>query len=241
MLHYIKFLIVLTSLCLQTSTTRAGVIISIGSVSIDPGQTEAIDVVVRSDGNDNLQAIALQIALASSASGSIMFGQPNTEHLSDSNYVFFGDSTALANMGAFDFLSTSVFLNDTYNGADITSSSSDVLLSTDNKLLTRFYVTAFVGATPGAYVLNLNVDTTTFYDKDANVVEIFVPVGGIFGTVTVNALAVPEPSSVVCLGFLGFLSCFLPLARFSDQRSSSKHGWSSRDRLERWKLSTESS
>lgn len=47
-----------------------------------------------------------QIALASSASGSIMRGQPNTEHLSDSNYVFFGDSAALANMGAFDFLGT---------------------------------------------------------------------------------------------------------------------------------------
>jgi hypothetical protein len=181
-----------------TAPARGDLIVTVGSASLAPGETGALDVSIRSDGTDYLQAFGVRLRLDAPSNGLLRFTNPpsNAELLLNS-YAFFGNSDAALN-GSVSFVSSTVTTDDTYDGADFTADLGNVTLTSADRLLVRLDVTALNGATPGTFHVDLLDSLTTFFDADANL----LPFLGTSGTVTVTGgvTAVPEPGTMTLFG-----------------------------------------
>lgn len=192
-------LISLLLVCCAAGAVQANLIGSIESTTLVPGATGTIDVQIRSDGTEHLQAYGIRLQLES-PQGHVRFVSPLTaSELTDATYIFFGDSDAAIN-GSTATVGTAATTDDTYDGADFTASLGDVDLTTERRLLVRLDVTALSDATPGTFELRFVDASSTFFDAAAN----SIPFTSTSGTVTV----VPEPNTsfIVVVG-----GCFVVL------------------------------
>ena len=183
---------------MTASSAKADLIISFeaSAVSLTPGQTIAVDVMVTGDGVASFDTIATDYNLWEPAVGQfqqptgLIINQALTEgydlHL-DSEYVFFGNSY----YGGVDPL-TYVLSAGGALTYDETNDFSEVLLgSGDKKLVTKLFLTAIKA---GDFVLNIPANVEMFYGT-GDIIPTSVPL-------MLSVSAVPEPASagMVCLG-----------------------------------------
>lgn len=177
--------------CGVWGTSQGSLISHIGSVTLAPGDTGTVDVLVRSDGTDFVQSFGIRLQLDAPNNLLRFTNPPANAELSEANYLFSGNSDASLH-GSTATVGTTSTTDDTYDGADMTATFGDIKLTTDDRLLVRLEVTAAAGATPGAYELRLSESTSTFFDMAAN----SLPFTAASGTVVV----VPEPASGLTWG-----------------------------------------
>lgn len=201
----------LTSACLAAvvfaeSSARADLIVTIGSTTLEQGGTGFVDVFVRStDGSDLLGGFGVEFAITNlSGSSSLWFSvSQNDAYLSDPNYIFVGDSSALS------FPPVGVGQETAYIGGDATESLVDIQVPTSDRLLARLDLTTLTSA-PSAigdqFTISLVNSLNTFFFNSGD--ELPFPTTTP-GTVTIAAAGVPEPSSLIlaasALGAAGFL------------------------------------
>jgi hypothetical protein len=203
-------------LSLLAAPARADFIVSIGSATIPHGGTGTLDVMLTSTASSlspdllNNYGFTLQITgpheLQFSSSQS--FG-----YLSNSQYVFAGDSTDQMTSSPGGTVNTTVYTNDTFVGSDSTNSGNPVSLSSTNTpvLLAALTLDATITSPGDVYTVNLvppsgngsmSTSMQTFFDNfnfDTGQETSAVPFTSTPGTMTISAAAVPEPASI----FLG--------------------------------------
>ncbi len=204
---------------------RAGLIVSIESASVAQGGTGTVDVFLTSTAGSqspdliNNYGFQLQITnngadntqLAFSANQD--FGYISNTGLNPA-YLFLGDSFA-AQPPASPVGSpiTTVYPNDTFTGADSTSSGNPVSLSSGTTyLLASLRVTTVTGAPPligDAFTISLvptsdngslHTNPNTYFDNfdfNSGSELSFTSFTSTSGTVTIVASAVPEPATIV--------------------------------------------
>ena len=129
-------------LLLAFSTTCFGdLIIEVQDAQIAYGGSGYVDVLISSDGSDNLAAFSadLKITTADTANGGIRFGSPVIDAstvTSPFSYVFFGDS-----IGYTVNPTNGSFPDNEVNVSDATSSFTNVTVDSTKRLLTRLLVT----------------------------------------------------------------------------------------------------
>ena len=128
-------------------------------------------------------------------------------YLSNSNYVFAGDSADEINSNPGGYVIQTVYPGDTFFGLDYTSSGNPISLSTDSKpvLLAALTLDATITSASDQYTVSLMPSTgagtssmsSTYFDTiDSNNVESNpLSFTGSPGTVTIASAAVPEPNS----------------------------------------------
>ncbi len=200
-----RWLIVVCLVVVSNASAQAALVINVGNLFLNPGETKSVDVLFDASG-DSLQAFGVRLQIDAPANGLLRFGNPPSDaELSAGNYVFAGDSFAALN-GPFSSVFATTTTDDTYDGGDITNSGSGISITNTNNLLVRVDITALAGATPGTFSLNFDDTNSTFFDENA----VSVDFTSISGTITVNSPnAVPEPSSfaliATCMGAIWFV------------------------------------
>jgi len=191
--------------------THAGVIVAVQNASLAAGGSGFVDVVISSDATDNLDAFGydFQILDVGSPVGSLRFErisgatQSNSE-VTDSSYVFFGDSDG------FDSFPNNGPAFNRVQGGDFTASLLGTNLPATNLLLARLelYHDLPTGVPPASaagdlFTISLLPGIDTFFWDSAG--DDLVLANSFSGTVTIAA--VPEPSSLALLGtILGFFA-----------------------------------
>lgn len=201
------FILSVAACCMLMSIASGDIIISIESKTITAGSAnEYVDVFIEGDPGDTLGQFGYQFDItgANASSGDLQFQA--VQSLSEQGiatpfpYVFFDfpDPVAI----------NSQPLNDTtLTGGDVVGLPANSV-SIDGKFLLARLELQHVGPfNPGSYDFNISLNTTslsTFFDRD--VFSNFYTSGQISatsGTITVNAAAVPEPSSMALLAVSG--------------------------------------
>lgn len=124
-----------------SATCFGDLIIEVQDAQIAYGGSGYVDVLISSDGSDNLAAFSadMKITTVDTANGGIRFGSPVIDAstvTSPFSYVFLGDSfgyTVIAKNGSFP--------DNDVNVSDFTSSSNNVIVGSTKRLLTRLLVT----------------------------------------------------------------------------------------------------
>lgn len=184
------------------SATRcyAGLIITVGDLSLPQGGTGFVNVTIRSDeaSGDSLNLASFQFAIDTLGATQLEFVDPQPDsQLVDAAYVFAGDSFDDAFFLPVGTVSTDVVPNDTFTGGDSTLSGSDVIVTTD-RLLARLQVTSATTLPPGAgdkFTIRLITGPSTSFESTGGSVAF----SGVDGTVTISPASVPEPSSFCLL------------------------------------------
>ncbi|TWU08401.1 PEP-CTERM sorting domain-containing protein [Stieleria varia] len=202
--------ILLLSVCALTSgrTAHADLIIDVQDAVITAGGTGFADVLIRSDGVDNvdLAQYSFQITALGGATSSLTFSAPfDFSEQTFANYLFAGD-----NLGILDTPPNNATV---YTAGDLTASALGVNLGGANRVLARldFQHTLGFGQTPAMaageqfLISLLNTGDTFFEDNAFNPVGIDASSFGAAGqgivTVAGPAVAgVPEPTSMLLFG-----------------------------------------
>ncbi len=213
--------------CLMALPARAGLVISVGSTSINQGGTGSINVYLSSTANpampDQINDYTFTLQITANTVGDLAFSETQSfAYLSSPQYVFYNDSADyIAGMnspppvGGTPF--TSIYNNDSFVGFDNTNSfnpvslstaSGQVLLATLNLDATitsvgESFTVALVpsfgsGSQTGGASSYFNVVDSGFNELSAT------PFTSTSGTVSIIASAIPEPASIVC-ALTGFL------------------------------------
>ena len=209
------FILPVVASCMLMSTACGDIIISIESKTITAGSAnEYVDVFIEGDTGDTLGQFGYQFDItgANASSGDLQFQavQSYSEQGIDTPfpYVFFGN----ADPGAINS-EPSLLVNTTLIGGDVVGPPLPGppldFVSIDGKFLLARLELQHVGPfNPGSYDFNISLNTTslsTFFDRD--VFSNYYASGQInataFGTITVNAAAVPEPASMGLLAVGG--------------------------------------
>ncbi|MFO0888286.1 MAG: PEP-CTERM sorting domain-containing protein [Isosphaeraceae bacterium] len=196
--------IALAILLLLLPPSRAGLIVSIGDLVLQPGGTGFVDVMIRSDiaSGDQLGAFGFEFHIEGAGPRRLEFVSPQPDpQLGDATYVFSGDSLDASLSLPVGSVSTIVVPNDTFVGGDSTASGGDMRV-TSGRLLVRLQVTAAASLPPAlgdTFSIGLAPTASTFFvDSSLNPVAFLSQPG----TVSI----VPEPASLILLGAGGILA-----------------------------------
>ncbi|MFI5453931.1 MAG: hypothetical protein ACHRXM_00610 [Isosphaerales bacterium] len=206
---------------------RADFVISIGSPTIPQGGTGTLDVLLTSTAGSlspdllNNYAFTLQIT----GPNELMFSTSQSfAYLTNSQYVFFGDSIDQMNTGSGGTVSTSLtgYANDTFVGNDSTASGNPVSLTSANTatpvLLAALTLDATITSPGDSYSISLgpssgdgsmNTSSKTVFDvvdfANTGLETSSVPFTSTSGTVMIGPASVPEPASLVS-GLIGMIT-----------------------------------
>ncbi len=193
--------------------------IQVLDATIPNNGTGFVDVVI-SGNNDNLQGFDFEFMISAigPVTSSLQFTDPQSDpQLNDlafiPNYVFSGDST---NVNLALPMGSVNLAQDTFTGSDSTFSLNDVVVG-GTKLLVRLDLGHIVpfGVDASGDQFRVELTNANFLDSGAAA----VPFTSTFGTATVAATAVPEPSSMALLS----ITC-AGLAMYRKRRA----GWNRR-------------
>jgi hypothetical protein len=185
----IPILVVLAIMGLSQRAPAAD--LTLDSPTANAGTTVAINVMWTGSKLNYLTTEFMITAVSSAPAGEVSFSSPvATPPLSQSDYVFFGDSSDLTNGPTSNPASIylSVWSNDTYGFADLTSSTNDVTPGTGTNLWTILNLT-ITGAASGQYQITLGNSEYT----DSSTIGTGPTPTMTGGLITINA--VPEPST----------------------------------------------
>lgn len=191
-----------------TSETQADLIITIPHVTVAPGASGFLDVLVSSDGTDSFQSYFLNFVVGGTAHSAdpVNFVESivPAPQLNESNYVFFGNSLEGDFPVGIDFVTDPAGIpiaNDLITVSDETLDLSDrTINSTDGPfLLARLNFLAPLTATLGSvYDVSLDFGEFGFFDGTDFITTAFISQAEP-GSITISAAAVPEPSSLAIL------------------------------------------
>jgi len=202
-------------LAMFAAPARAGIVISVGSASIDQGATGTIDVWLTSDAGQMSPDLLNNLGFTLQISGphELQFAAAQSfAYLSSSQYVFAGDSTAQMTASMGGAVTQTVYPNDTFVGADSTFTGNPVSLSSASTpvLLAELALDATITSPGDRYTISLlpsmgngsiNNSTQTYFDVfdffNTGMETSSVAFGSSAGTVTIRGSAVPEPPSIV--------------------------------------------
>jgi hypothetical protein len=192
----------------------AALVVSIQHVSVAPGGSGSLDVLISSDSvvGDSFQNYFLDFTIsgAAQAADPINFVPsilPAPQLFATSpDYIFLGNSAEAAAPIGLDSVSDqpgSPVANDLITVVDLTDSGSDrtITLADGDFLLARLNFLAPLSATPGS-VYNINLEVTSFFEDISFNQPSF---NSNIGSITVSAVAVPEPSSLGVILIAGVL------------------------------------
>ena len=185
----IPILVVLAIMGLSQRAPAAD--LTLDSPTANAGTTVAINVMWTGSKLNYLTTEFMITAVSSAPAGEVSFISPlATPPLSQSDYVFFGDSSDLTNGPTSNPASIylSVWSNDTYGFADLTGSTNDVTPGTGTNLWTILNLT-ITGAASGQYQITLG--NSEYTDSSTTGTGPTPTMTG--GLITINA--VPEPST----------------------------------------------
>ena len=206
-----------TSIVLWTiSSTNAALIISIPHVSVTPGGSGYLDVLVHSSTTDEFQNYFLQFSISGpSHPAEPLNFQPSALaapqlFATNPDYVFLGDSAEASAPIGLDYVSNPAGnpnADDVINVVDLTASGWDREINAADGpfLLARLNFIAPLNATPGnIYDINMDVLESFFYFADINLSpQAIDPVNVNIGTIAIAPVAVPEPSTFAILATAG--------------------------------------
>jgi hypothetical protein len=192
---------------------RADLVVSIGSTSIPQGGTGSIDVLLTSTASPSSPDLVNNLGFKLQITGpnELQFSTSQSfSYLTNSQYVFFGDSTDQMTSSPGGVVTKTVYPNDTFAGSDSTSSTNPVSLSSSNTpvLLARLSLDAGITNASDSYTISLvptagngsmaNNASTFFdvFDFSTGGETSAVPFTSTPGTVNITA-PVPEPGSLV--------------------------------------------
>lgn len=197
--------------------SQADVIITIPHVTVAPGGSGYLDVLISSDGTDSFQKYLLDFVVGGvgHAAAPINFVESAVPApqltATGPDYIFLSNSLEEYLQLGIDFVTDQAggpTANDLITVADETFSTLDrtIALSDGDFLLARLNFVAPLSATPGN-VYDISLDFGEFLDIDSNPATDILSsnVGSI--TIVAAAAAVPEPSSIALLA-LGSLVWF---------------------------------
>ena len=198
------------------ASARADFLISVGSGTIDPGGTLLLEIGIDSDAApENMSdfKVILEITpLTGTGSSSLQFVDPQSEAvLEDADYVFADTSEAIAD----DLTTVLALASHSITIEDISVTPGGDFLNapvTTGQLLTTLDLKHLLGdqsasATEGD---TFEVSVVSIDSDFLNAAGDEIPFTAGIGTITVGAVAVPEPSSVA---LLMLASCGLILPR----------------------------
>lgn len=215
----VPFLTALVAL-FAASSSQAALVIDIGDLTLAPGGTGVLTVLISSD-EDGTRINYADFAFSISTGGAtrLEFTDPQPDpQLANANYVFSGNSFDTAFGIPVGFVSTVNVPNDTFNGGDSVidydpgtgTSATDVPVTGPSsldpaKILVQLQVTAVTSLPPvvgDTFTIELTSASFTTLEGDG------INFSSDLGTVTIVA-AVPEPASWVVLLGLTSLAGFL--------------------------------
>lgn len=193
-------------ICLSESRVQAGLIyhLTAENLTVGPGQSGTMNVIWSSTQTINfLNTIFVIKAVTGSAGGAVFkevaAGVPPMPPVTDSNYVFSGNSSAVTAGGNPASVGQDAWASDSYFLVDATDNGLDYLQD-GSRLWTTLDIT---GIDPGTYQLHL---ISSFFDHSlSGGNSVGLTDSDLFGgLITVNSSggtgAVPEPSSMVIFG-----------------------------------------
>jgi len=222
------------------SNARAGIMISIDSISITAGGSSGfVNVLAEWDdpmGSVTIDNFAAQfdIAAPGGATSVLSFkkytdpGPPSVDHNGDhhfqpafsTNYLFNGNSLAMDGLPPSHAGSVAGPNDTTFAGGDFRNDvMNDVTLTATQKLLFRLELVA-TGAATGTELFTLQLASSPiseFYANDGNTTIPFALKAGVQGEISVSGgvAAVPEPATT---GALAVLFSSFAIARFRRRR-----------------------
>jgi hypothetical protein len=208
-----------------TSSSRAGILVSIGDLALAPGGVGTVDVTVSSSSGQPVQldsfGFELQIATVS-GQGRLEFTPTQTDPFSSPNYVFYQNSGDNTPPGATTLgtVSSTLAPNDTYIGSDFTNDGSNTTF-TGPMLLAHLTFTAATTLPPvlgSTFQVSLIPDFNTFFQYDSStnpMTDSFTVSGG-----SISISSVPEPSSLL-LAVIGVIPVLIAVTRKNHRRRGS--------------------
>lgn len=206
------FLIAYAAICLAQTQARGDLVITVGNATLTSGGTGFVDVMITGGLSDRLGRFGYEFLIggAIAANGDLQFAamQLSTEQNSP-KYVFFNNTdpdsfTAVRGSGGADPLALV--------GGDIVGPAPPMVPLDDvpihgTFLLARLelqHVGPFLGPSHDFTIVLNKTSLLTEFDKDfdsgtMNNYDKMTQVTALAGTITVNAAAVPEPTSTVFL------------------------------------------
>jgi len=181
-------------------SAEAALVITIGTIHLDPGASGYLDVTIQSDNaipGDPLQAYGFEYRITRLyGTGRLEFVDPQpTGFLTDSQYVFFGNSFDYVNTLPVGGVSQTDQPADTFIGGDSTNDGENVTVTTTSKLLTRLQVTSAAGLPTQPddvyQVALISGGSTFFQDKDSNDI--------LYSSTSGRVYITPEPGSLVAV------------------------------------------
>jgi len=217
--------------CSLAIPARAGLVVSVGSTSINQGGTGSIDVYLSSTADptmpDLINDYTFTLQIMPTGPGELQFSTAQSfGYLNQPQYVFSGDSADYVfgtsfppPVGGFGF--PTVYANDSFLGFDNTNSFNPVSLSTLSgqvllatlsldATITSMGETFTVGLVPSSGDGSMAGNASSYFnvvDSDFNELSA-VPFTSTAGTVTITASAIPEPASIIS-GLTGAAIVFL--------------------------------
>ena len=185
---------ILVALAIMGLSQRAQAVdLTLDSPTTTAGSTVAINVMWTGPVLNFLTTEFIITAVSGAPAGEVSFISPvATPPLSQSTYVFFGDSSDLINGPSINpaSISTTNWANDTYNFSDSTDSTNNVTPGSGTNLWTILNLT-ITSLAAGQYQITLG---SSEYTNSATTGTGPTPTitGGL---ITVNAAPVPEPST----------------------------------------------
>lgn len=214
MRNYLSLLSLAFILAVVATPARADLLITFNSPTITQGGTGTLDVYLSSNASlsspDLLNNFAYTIQI--SGTNNLQFSSAQSfSYLTNSQYIFAGDSENQSTSTPGGVVTKTVYANDTFVGFDSTASGHSISLSSSSThvLLAALTVDATITNPGDTYTVSLipasgdgsmNSNSQTYFDVldlgTGNETSA-VPFSSTSGTVTISAAAVPEPSSIV--------------------------------------------